>query len=80
MSRHLLGIYIHNLQNRNGEKANKGRNPFEDFTFEDSERNLANIVKAYNPPYSNSQNVYNHIRENLENWIEEAIEIRNRYY
>ncbi len=42
-------------------------------------KKLSSIVKAYNPPYTNSKNVYNHISENLEDWIEEAIKIRNEY-
>lgn len=37
------------------------------------------IVKTYNPPYSTSTNVYSYIKENLEDWIEEAIEIRKKY-
>ena len=73
----LVGIYIHNLKNGNGDQANKGSNPFDGFTVD--EKSLSSIVKCYNPPYSTSTNVYNHIKENLEDWIEEAIEIRNNY-
>lgn len=76
-SKGVLGIYIHNLKNIIGEKSNKGRNPFEDFTI-DKEK-LSSIVKAYNPPYTDSKNVYNYISENLSDWIEEAIKIRNNY-
>jgi hypothetical protein len=36
-------------------------------------------VKAYNPPYTISTNVYNYIKENIEDWIEEAIDIRENY-
>jgi hypothetical protein len=38
---------------------------------------LSSIVKAYDPPYSSSTNVYDHIKTNLADWVEEAVEIRN---
>ncbi len=75
--RGLFGIYIHNLKNSLGNKANKGRNPFEDFTVDG--KKLSSIVKCYNPPYAASVNVYDYIKENIVDWIEEGIEIRNNY-
>lgn len=78
-SKGVLGIYIHNLKNLNGEKSNKGKNPFEDFTMKRDDEKLSSIVKAYNPPYTDSKNVYKYISENLSDWIEEAIKIRNDY-
>ena len=74
--RGLVGIYIHNLKDKDEKQANKGRNPFEDITVSGNE--LSSIVKCYDPPYSTSTNVYNHIKENLEDWIEEAIKIREK--
>ncbi len=71
----IFGIYIHNLKNSKGEKATKGKNPFSNFTL--GSKKLSSIVKCYNPPYTSSTSVYNHIKENIEDWIEEAIEIRN---
>lgn len=73
----LVGIHIHNLKNSDGEQSNKGKNPFEGFTVGD--KNLSSIVKCYDPPFSTSSYVYNHIKENIEDWIEEAIEIRNKH-
>lgn len=73
----LLGIYIHNITDSNDDQSSKGRNPFDDFTVGD--KNLSNIVKAYDPPFKTSANVYNHIKENLEDWIDKAIEIRGNY-
>lgn len=73
----VLGIYIHNLKDRNGEQSNKGKNPFESFSVEG--KNLSNIVKSYDPPFSTSSYVYNHIKEYLGLWIEKAIEIREKY-
>jgi hypothetical protein len=34
-------------------------------------------VKAYDPPYSGSKDVYDYISKNLAAWVEEAITIRN---
>jgi len=73
----VLGIYIHNLKDRNSTQSSKGSNPFSGFTVND--KALENIVKTYNPPYVTSKYVYNYIKENLSGWIEKAIEIRNKY-
>ena len=75
----VVGIYIHNLLDANGDQAAKGRNPFDDFTMKRDEAKLSSIVKAYDPPYSTSTNVYAHIKDNLAEWIEEAVTIRNDY-
>jgi len=72
----LLGVYIHNLLHNDGKQSAKGRNPF---TITRDNRLLLNIVKSYDPPFSTSKNVYDHIKENLEKWVEEAISIRNNY-
>lgn len=71
----VLGIYVHNLKNSDGDQATKGNNPFDEFKIGD--KSLSSIVKAYDPPYSTSTNVYDHIKGNLADWIEKAIEIRN---
>ena len=73
----LLGIYIHMLKNANGRTALKGRNPFEDFIV--GQRNLSNIVKTFGSGYTNSKNLYSHIRDNLADWVEEAISIRKNH-
>lgn len=75
----VLGIYIHNLKDLSGIQARQGRNPFEDFTMSRDKAKLSTIVKAYNPPFSDSKEVYNHISQNLASWIEEAIRIRQNY-
>lgn len=75
----LLGIYIHNLKDKDGDQSTKGRNPFDDFTMKRDSQKLSGIVKAYDSPYSTSTYVYDYIKENLESWVEEAISIRNNY-
>ena len=73
----VLGVYIHNLLDSDGNKSSKGANPFTGFTVGD--KSLSKIVKAYDPPYSTSTYVYDHIKENLETWVEDAISIREDY-
>jgi len=73
----IFGIYIHNLKDAAGKQTVKGKNPFSDFNI--NGESLDSIVKAYDPPYSNSKDVYDFINNNIEKWIEEAITIRNKY-
>lgn len=75
----LVGIYIHNLKDSKGKQSNKGKNPFSSFTVGKDKKKLSDIIKAYDPPYFSSTYVYDHIKENLEKWVEEAITIRNNY-
>jgi hypothetical protein len=73
----VVGVYIHGLKNLGGEQAAKGANPFNDFTV--GAKNMSSIVKAYDPPYTSSKYVYDHIKSNLADWVEEAIKIRAKY-
>jgi len=75
----VLGVYIHNLKDKDQHQANKGRNPFESFTMHRDGKKLSSIVRAYDPPCSASTKVYEYIKENLADWVEEAIEIREAY-
>jgi hypothetical protein len=75
----LVGVNIHRLKDLDGDQAAKGRNPFEDFTIGEKKTAMSSVVKVYNPPYSDSKDVYNYISENLADWIEEAIDIRENY-
>lgn len=68
----LLGIYIHNLKDPKTGKCSKGVNPFDQFTFEDGTK-LSTKVKCYNP---SSSDTYNDIKNNVEDWIETAVESR----
>lgn len=75
LNKGVLGIFVHNLKDADGDTTAKGRNPFEDFTIGGTD--MAKIVKAYDPPYSTSTNVYSHIKDNIEDWIEAAIKMRS---
>jgi hypothetical protein len=73
----VFGINIHNLKDRDGDQSTKGSNPFSWLTIDGV--NMGNIVKTYDPPFLTSTYVYDHIKENLCDWIETAIEIRSEY-
>ena len=73
----LLGIYIHNLEDVTGNQSRKGRDPL--YSLYPNGRRLSNIVKSYDPPYKQSTRVYAHIQDNIADWIEEAIRIREKY-
>jgi len=73
----VLGIYIHNLKDLDSNQSTKGGNPFDYVTFTESGKKLSSVVITYNPPYSDSKDVYAYIKKNISDWIEKAIEIRN---
>ena len=73
----VLGVYIHKLKDVSSQQSEKGKNPFDYFPIDG--KKLSKIVKAYDPPYKSSTYVYDHIKENLPDWIEEAIKTRRGY-
>ncbi len=73
----VMGIYVHNLKDSDGNQSSKGGNPFDAVNIDG--RSLSKIVKVYDPRRSRSTYVYDHIKENLSDWIEKAIEIREKY-
>lgn len=73
----VFGIYIHNLKNKESLQAAKGNNPFNDFTLKSSK--LSTVVKAYDPPYSESTKAYAYISQNLASWVTEANKLRSSY-
>ena len=73
----VLGIHIHNLKDQEGNQSTKGANPF--YRLSLNGKRLSTVVKAYDPPYKRSTNVYDHIKDNIADWIEEAIQIRKNY-
>jgi hypothetical protein len=68
----LLGIYIHNLNCPRNGTCIKGPNPFDSFNFKDGSK-LSSVVKCYNPK---STDAYNDIKDNIEDWIEAAVQAR----
>ena len=73
----VVGICIHNLKDKESNQSSKGGNPFDDLTIAGNK--LSSIVRLYDPPFKTSTYVYDHIKENISDWVEEAVEIRNTY-
>uniref|UniRef100_A0A7C4CE08 Thoeris protein ThsB TIR-like domain-containing protein n=1 Tax=candidate division WOR-3 bacterium TaxID=2052148 RepID=A0A7C4CE08_UNCW3 len=69
----VLGVYVHNLKDSNGNQAAKGANPFDAVPREGTNMMLSSVVEAYDPPFTISKYVYNYIKENLADWVERAI-------
>ena len=80
----LLGIYIHKLLDKNRRPSAEGRNPFDNFTVPTFNKLVPWIpmsfaVPIYNPPYIYSRLVYNHIKTNIADWVDIAIQTRKKY-
>jgi hypothetical protein len=67
----LLGIYVHNLKDPKTGTCGQGTNPFNQFTFTQGGKTYT--IKCHNPK---STDAYNDIKDNIEDWIEEAIKQR----
>ncbi|WP_339340718.1 TIR domain-containing protein [uncultured Psychrobacter sp.] len=68
----VVGIYIHNLKDLKGNRANKGRNPFDSINLKNGNK-LSSYITCHSPSFTNA---YQDIANNLENWIEDAITSR----
>lgn len=72
----VLGIYIHNLKDRNGDQTTKGKNPFDDITIKG--KNMQTLLRTYDPG-TWFTSPYDHIKQDMAGWIETAIEIRTQH-
>ena len=72
--RGLVGVYIHNLNCPRSGRSWMGDNPFANFNVDGT--TLDQIVPCYDPT---KDDAYNSIRDNIEDWIEEGISVRNSY-
>ena len=63
----VLAVHIHNLADLNGQQTAKGTDPF---------TGRAATGKVYDPPFTTSANVYTYIKNNLPNWVDEAVAAR----
>jgi len=73
----VLGIHIHNLKDTEQKQVSKGGNPFDHITLGTNGQKLSTVVKSYDPPHTDSTDVYRYIKTNLADWVETAIRIRN---
>lgn len=71
----IFGIRIHRLLDHSQQATTAGVNPFDQFTLTDG-RKLSAAVKLYDPPFIANGDVYAHISQNIEQWIETAIASR----
>lgn len=72
----VLGIHIHGIKDKNGFTSNKGHNPFLHLSLGKNSSSLG--PQVYDPNGIDSKAKYNNIAENIDSWIEKAIEIRNK--
>lgn len=72
----VLVVHIHNITDSSGNQSSKGNNPLYYVTHGTTNKRLSTIANAYDPPRTTSRGVYNYIANNIEDWIEEAINIR----
>ena len=75
----VFGVSIHNLKDVKGNQSWKGSNPFSGITINSGTTYLSSVVKLYDPPYTTSTDVYDHIKTNMAKWADEACDIRAKY-
>ncbi len=73
----VVGVHIHGLKDASQNQSTKGRNPFDGHWV--GLTPMSSIVKLYDTPFSSSTYVYDHIKENLFAWTDEACAIRTKY-
>lgn len=72
----VLGVRIDKLKHTDGSTGTAGPNPFSQFSLKNGKK-LDAIAPLKTPVGSTSKDAYASIRDNLEAWIEEAIEARS---
>ncbi len=75
----VVGIRINRLLDTNGNSASAGSNPFDKVTLKKGTEKLSGYADLITPVGADSKAVYASIKENIEQWIEDAIEIRKNY-
>ena len=68
----LVGIHVNKLKDAGGNTAVKGANPFSDFEVDGVP--LTQLAKCHTPSGTTSTAAYKDISDNIEEWIEDAIE------
>ena len=75
----VVAIRINKLLDNSGNASVAGSNPFDKVTLKSGTVRLSNYAKLITPVGADSKAVYASIHENIEQWIEDAIEIRKNY-
>lgn len=79
LNKGIVGIYIHGLKDSNGDQTTKGSNPFYQFYIGEESKRLSNYVTCFESTYKSSSYVYDDIKENIEQLIEDAISAAGTY-
>lgn len=78
----VMGIHIHKLLDHNQRPSTKGANPFTGFVLNEGKYNeiaFDQVVPVYDPFGLTSADVYNSIKINIEDWVENAISVRSQW-
>jgi len=73
----VVGVHVHGLKDSSGNQCDKGSNPFIGHFV--GATLMSSIVKLYDTPYQTSTYVYDHIKDNLAAWTDEACAIRAKF-
>ena len=73
LNKGILGIYVHNLKDADGNQSSKGSNPFYNVYIGKNNGRLSKYVTCFESKYTSSSYVYDDIKENIEQLIEDAI-------
>ena len=74
----IVGIRIDRLEDQNGKQTTEGSNPFYQI-YADNGFRLSNYVTVFKSDYSSSKYVYDDIKDNIEQLIEDAIDAAGTY-
>jgi hypothetical protein len=74
----IVGIHIDRLEDQNGEQTNEGNNPFYSVYTTNGSR-LSNYVRVFKSKFLSSKYVYDDIKDNIEQLIEDAINAAGTY-
>lgn len=75
----IVGIYVHKLKDSDGNQTTQGSNPFYQIYIGKNNERLSKYVTCFDSSYKSSQYVYDDIKGNIEQLIEDAIEASGTY-
>jgi hypothetical protein len=70
----VCGVYIHKLKDSDRRQSVKGSSPFAGLTH--AGKSITSFAREYDPPQYDSQDVYEHIANNIASWVDTAISLR----
>ena len=79
LNKGIVGINIHGLKDKNGNQTTKGSNPFYNILIGKNKERLSKYVECYESFHLTSTYVYDDIKNNIEQLIEDAISNAGTY-